>query len=219
MRPAGLFGMIQPDPQGAPLAAGPALYRVGCLGRLSSFSETEDGRYLITLTGVIRFTVADELPAACTAIAGCGPISPALPPTSTRRSGAPASTAPPCWLAARAISPAAASRRTGTRSTRMATTPLITTLCHGLPVRAGREAGAAGSARPRPTAPAALAALLQMDIHASGDRRRPAAPGQADPQEYMPMNDTADRHPPMPGRRHRGPARSTRGCWNSWSAR
>jgi hypothetical protein len=56
-----LFGMIQPDCAAAPLAAGPALYRVGCLGRLSSFSETEDGRYLVTLTGVIRFTVAEEL--------------------------------------------------------------------------------------------------------------------------------------------------------------
>ena len=38
------------------------LYRIGCLGRLSSFSETDDGRYLITLTGLIRFAVAAELP-------------------------------------------------------------------------------------------------------------------------------------------------------------
>ena len=57
-----LFGMIQPDPQAPPGAAGPALYRIGCLGRLSSFSETEDGRYLIALNGVIRFEVAEELP-------------------------------------------------------------------------------------------------------------------------------------------------------------
>ncbi|HEX3575656.1 MAG TPA: LON peptidase substrate-binding domain-containing protein [Rhodopila sp.] len=40
---------------------GDGLYRVGCLGRLSSFSETDDGRLLITLTGLIRFTVATEL--------------------------------------------------------------------------------------------------------------------------------------------------------------
>ena len=40
---------------------GPGLYRVGCLGRLSSFSETDDGRLLITLTGLVRFTVAAEL--------------------------------------------------------------------------------------------------------------------------------------------------------------
>jgi uncharacterized protein len=56
-----MFGMIQPDPAGPAGPFGPALYRVGCLGRLSSFSETDDGRYLITLTGVIRFSVAVEL--------------------------------------------------------------------------------------------------------------------------------------------------------------
>jgi len=56
-----MFGMIQPDPAGPAGPGGPALYRVGCLGRLSSFSETDDGRYLITLTGVIRFSVAVEL--------------------------------------------------------------------------------------------------------------------------------------------------------------
>lgn len=56
-----MFGMIQPDPHGPESEAGPGLYRVGCLGRLSSFSETDDGRYLITLTGLIRFTVAEEL--------------------------------------------------------------------------------------------------------------------------------------------------------------
>jgi Lon protease-like protein len=59
-----MFGMIQPEPgAGAPHGeTGPRLYRIGCLGRLSSFAETEDGRLLITLTGVIRFRVAEELP-------------------------------------------------------------------------------------------------------------------------------------------------------------
>ena len=56
-----MLGMIQPEP-GAPRGeTGPGLYRVGCLGRLSSFAETEDGRFLVTLTGVIRFRVAEEL--------------------------------------------------------------------------------------------------------------------------------------------------------------
>lgn len=57
-----MFGMIQPDPAAPPGPTGPGLYRIGCLGRLSSFAETEDGRFLITLTGLIRFRVAEELP-------------------------------------------------------------------------------------------------------------------------------------------------------------
>jgi uncharacterized protein len=56
-----MFGMIQPDPTQKDGPNGPALFRVGCLGRLSSFSETDDGRYTITLTGVIRFVVGAEL--------------------------------------------------------------------------------------------------------------------------------------------------------------
>jgi uncharacterized protein len=56
-----MFGMIQPDPTLPETDTGPALFRVGCLGRLSSFSETDDGRLLITLTGVIRFTIAGEI--------------------------------------------------------------------------------------------------------------------------------------------------------------
>ena len=53
------FGMIQEDRAGTD--GDWTLYRVGCLGRISSFSETEDGRYLVTLTGVIRFDVVREL--------------------------------------------------------------------------------------------------------------------------------------------------------------
>ncbi len=56
-----MFGMIQPDGTQAEGPNGPALFRIGCLGRLSAFSETDDGRYQITLTGVIRFAVAAEL--------------------------------------------------------------------------------------------------------------------------------------------------------------
>ena len=55
------IGMIQPDVAHAHGETGPALYRVGCVGRLVSFSETEDGRYLITLAGLSRFEVVQEL--------------------------------------------------------------------------------------------------------------------------------------------------------------
>ena len=56
-----MFAMIQPDATRADGPAGPALYRIGCLGRLISFSETEDGRFLITLSGLARFAVTTEL--------------------------------------------------------------------------------------------------------------------------------------------------------------
>jgi len=56
-----LIGMIQPsDAAGA--KQGPPLYPVGCAGRITQFSETEDGRYLVTLAGVARFKVVEELP-------------------------------------------------------------------------------------------------------------------------------------------------------------
>jgi len=57
-----MLGMIQGNPAAPTTAQGEALYQVGCLGRVSSFSETEDGRLLITLTGLVRFRVAEELP-------------------------------------------------------------------------------------------------------------------------------------------------------------
>ena len=56
-----VIGMIQHDEIRPRTPTGPALYRVGCLGRLSSFSETDDGRYLITLAGMTRFAVQVEL--------------------------------------------------------------------------------------------------------------------------------------------------------------
>jgi len=60
-----VIGMIQPDMEGAASAApaGPALYGVGCAGRLTQFAETGDGRYLITLTGIARFRVEREVTA------------------------------------------------------------------------------------------------------------------------------------------------------------
>jgi Lon protease-like protein len=42
--------------------ARPKLSPIGCAGRLTSYAETSDGRYLITLSGVIRFRITDELP-------------------------------------------------------------------------------------------------------------------------------------------------------------
>jgi Lon protease-like protein len=55
-----LIGMIQPTEAEAPDKP-PALYSVGCAGRIGSFSETDDGRYLITLAGVCRFAIFEEI--------------------------------------------------------------------------------------------------------------------------------------------------------------
>jgi len=60
-----LIGMIQPsDPQGGHGIGGmnPPVYPIGCAGRITQFSETDDGRFLITLTGVSRFRIVEELP-------------------------------------------------------------------------------------------------------------------------------------------------------------
>lgn len=53
-----LIGMIQPRPRPG---GGEALSAIGCAGRLTAFQETEDGRYMITLTGVSRFRLVSEL--------------------------------------------------------------------------------------------------------------------------------------------------------------
>jgi len=55
-----IIGMVQTRPGGESVR--PLLADVGCAGRITSFSETPDGRYMITLTGLCRFEVRDELP-------------------------------------------------------------------------------------------------------------------------------------------------------------
>ncbi|MGR7995893.1 MULTISPECIES: LON peptidase substrate-binding domain-containing protein [unclassified Xanthobacter] len=56
-----LIGMVQPDETLPSVPQGPGLYKVGCIGRLTEFSETGDGRYHISLTGICRFRIAEEL--------------------------------------------------------------------------------------------------------------------------------------------------------------
>ncbi|MDB5454706.1 MAG: peptidase lon domain protein [Caulobacter sp.] len=55
-----IIGMVQTLAGGDPLR--PRLAPVGCAGRVTSFAETSDGRYLVTLTGVCRFQTGEELP-------------------------------------------------------------------------------------------------------------------------------------------------------------
>ena len=60
MRSNKLIGMIQPKTSADTFHI-PELYNVGCMGKITSFKETEDGRYLIELRGLIRFEKKKEL--------------------------------------------------------------------------------------------------------------------------------------------------------------
>lgn len=59
-----LIGMIQPDPAHPGPEDRPNLYSIGCVGRITQFAETGDGRYLLQLTGVARFRMIGELTVA-----------------------------------------------------------------------------------------------------------------------------------------------------------
>ena len=53
--PNRLIGMVQPT------GADDRLHSIGCAGKLTQFSETEDGRYMVTLTGVSRYRIESEI--------------------------------------------------------------------------------------------------------------------------------------------------------------
>ena len=55
-----LIGMIQPKSINNDQSSIPSLHQIGCLGKITSFKETEDGRYLIDLKGIIRFKILKE---------------------------------------------------------------------------------------------------------------------------------------------------------------
>jgi len=55
-----LIGMIQPK-QTSENTTNPTLHKIGCLGKITSFQETEDKRYLIELKGLIRFETIKEI--------------------------------------------------------------------------------------------------------------------------------------------------------------
>jgi hypothetical protein len=61
-----LIGMVQPhEPQDDNRGRGaenPPVYPIGCAGRITAFAEADDGRYMITLTGVSRFRIVEEFP-------------------------------------------------------------------------------------------------------------------------------------------------------------
>ena len=54
-----ILGMVQPKKSGD--LKKPDLYNVGCLGKITSFNETDDGRYLIVINGISRFEILEEI--------------------------------------------------------------------------------------------------------------------------------------------------------------
>tara|TARA_B100000035_G_C20934676_1_gene524676 strand:+ start:49 stop:696 length:648 start_codon:yes stop_codon:yes gene_type:complete len=56
-----LIGMIQPKNSKSKNQIDPDLHGTGCMGKITSFKETDDGRFLIELKGIIRFKITDEI--------------------------------------------------------------------------------------------------------------------------------------------------------------
>ena len=54
-----MIGMIQPRKSGE--LRKPDLYEVGCIGKITSFNETDDGRYLVIINGISRFNIDKEI--------------------------------------------------------------------------------------------------------------------------------------------------------------
>ncbi|MDA9744330.1 LON peptidase substrate-binding domain-containing protein [Candidatus Pelagibacter sp.] len=54
-----MIGMIQPKGLTNPKKT--ELFKVGCLGKISSFNETDDGRYIVVLSGITRFNIVEEI--------------------------------------------------------------------------------------------------------------------------------------------------------------
>src|SRR3982074_1658308 len=55
-----LIGMIQPDAAHSRNEVKPALFRVGCVGRITQLAEAGDGRYILELTGISRCQATEE---------------------------------------------------------------------------------------------------------------------------------------------------------------
>jgi Lon protease-like protein len=80
MATARIIGMVQPEgaDEQMPVARTAPLRRIGCCGRITGYQELDDGRVLITLTGIARFVLRDEVPLEkpyriCTV--GCEPFA------------------------------------------------------------------------------------------------------------------------------------------------
>jgi Lon protease-like protein len=58
-----VIGMVQPDAEAVEADGSSRLFSIGCAGRVTQFAETGDGRYLVTLTGIARYRIVEEIAA------------------------------------------------------------------------------------------------------------------------------------------------------------
>jgi len=120
-----LIGMIQPALNegltGDILPERPTLCQVGCIGRITSLTETGDGRYITSLGGICRFRLLDEVNSTKPyAISASPPSSPISRPARTKKR---ASTARACWQPSAPISTPTSLRPTGKASSAPAISP------------------------------------------------------------------------------------------------
>lgn len=156
-----MFAMVQPD--------GAGVYTVGCLGRIVSFSETEDGRYLITLLGLSRFRIVAEEPMRRgyrRVRADFAAYAADLAPPEPEFDREAMVTALKAYFACRGID------ANWDVVSRMADGELVTTLSMVCPLEAAEKQALLEAAGPTERA-AALLALLRMGVHAPrGDTPR-----------------------------------------------
>lgn len=167
-----MFGMVQGDPALPRRGGDSQPYRVGCLGRVSSFSETEDGRLLITLTGVIRYRIMEEIAGRRgyrRVRAEYGDFAPDLlvdgPPPAIDRDALLGALRP--YFRARGIEANwDAVEQTGDAM-------LVTTLCMVCPFDVREKQALLEAPGPEERA-RMLIALMQMDVHGTAPEGRPS---------------------------------------------
>jgi hypothetical protein len=169
-----LFGMIQPDRLAPEGPTGPALFRVGCLGRVVSFSEADDGRYLITLAGLVRFAVTEELSlhrgyrrVRADLARFAADLEAEPPQPGFDRTGLIAALR--AYFASRSI------EANWDAIGRMPDDTLVTTLCMVCPFEAPEKQALLEAPTPAERA-SALGVLLQIDTHAAGAETTPVRP-------------------------------------------
>ncbi|MCQ4161578.1 LON peptidase substrate-binding domain-containing protein [Roseomonas sp. GC11] len=170
-----MLGMVLPDPAKPRSGGRSTLYRTGCLGRIASFSETEDGRYLITLRGLLRFRVAEELADSPRGYRRVRPdFSPYLADLAESQQGPPPGPEPgPLLEALRGYFQSQGIEADWAAIERSQTGPLVTTLCMICPFEEAEKQALLEAPAPEQRAQM-LVALLRMGSAGPAPAGRPS---------------------------------------------